>query len=406
MKDILENWNSFRGEQLLSERQVQKLKAKFFSLDKSGVIDTLVESKHQLHVPTVLREAQSFYQDSIGFIQEDLILSIIKEGIQTQINLFENEEEDESEEEEKPEEKDGFDPFSHLRQFADPEEAKEDEIDEDEDCVLSFGTGNTKLAHFGSTNFSLPAGYSCPFAAICKSKVPREGGSIKDYGDVRCFQSSLELARPTVRAARWRNYDLIRKASAKGASAAADLILKSLNHHEKNVRGIQILRIHDSGDFFSQNYFDGWLEAVRKSPDILFYAYTKAIPFWKARKDSIPVNLRLIASEGGTADDQIEGDFRKAVIVSGMDKAIEANLNIDVNEFLAIFGEGDFALLLHGTQPKGQKIGDRKATSVARENNKIIKKMADEFKVPKRFLQQLMNNILNAAQEEYESSVK
>ena len=390
MKSIFENWNNFRGKQSLNERQIKNLRTKYPNLDGGGIINVLVESKHQFHIPSVLHDVQDFYQNSTGLLEEQVLLNIMKEGVQNQVRLFENEEEE-------PEEK-KFDPFSHLRQFSD----EEDPINEDEDCVLTFGTGNTKLAHFGSTNFSLPAGYSCPFAAICKSKVPREGGSIKDYGDVRCFQSSLELARPTVRAARWRNFDLVVK---KGSTEITDLILKSLKHHERSVRGIQILRIHDSGDFFSQNYFDGWIEAVRRRPDIVFYAYTKAIPFWKARKESIPINFKLIASQGGTADDQIENDFRKAIIVSGMEEAIRANLNVDVNEFLAIFGEGDFALLLHGTQPKGQKVGDRKATSVARENNKLIKKMSNEYRVPKQFLQKLMGNIVDAAQVEYERSM-
>ena len=397
MKLIFENWNNFRGKQPLNERQIRNLRKQYPILDNSDVLNALLGSKCGFHIPSTLREAQCFYDNSIGVVKEQTILNIIREGIQGQINLYETGGEDE-ELEGPPEDKPEFDPFSHLRQFGN--EGDSEEIDQ-KDCVLSFGIGNTKLAHFGSTNFSLPAGYSCPFAGICKSKVPRAGGSIKDYGDVRCFQSSLELVRPTVRAVRWKNFDLIKK---KSSEELTELILKSLKYHERNVRGIHILRIHDSGDFFNQNYFDGWLGAVRRRPEILFYAYTKAIPFWKARKNQIPPNLRLIASRGGTADDQIEDDFRQAIIVSGMDDAIEKNLNVDVNEFLAIFGEGDFALLLHGTQPKGQWIGDRKATSVSRENGILIKKIAKEFKVPSKVIHKLMDKITSAAQKEYDES--
>lgn len=285
-----------------------------------------------------------------------------------------------------------FNPFAHLEEFSEESE----DIDE-KDCLLTFGTGNSKLAHLGTTHFSLPAGYSCPYASICKSKAPREGGSIQDYGDIRCFQASIESGRPSVRKSRWKNFDLVR---SKGASEITELILKSLDYHEKNVRGIQIMRVHDSGDFFNQAYFDGWLEAIRARPDIIFYAYTKAIPLWKARKDKIPPNFRLIASEGGTADDQIEESFRKAVIVSGVDEAIEKELNIDVNEFLAIFEEGDFALLLHGTQPKGQVIDGRKANVVALENNKVIKDLAKRYRVPAPKVRELVKKITDAAHEE------
>tara|TARA_A200000159_G_C7337911_1_gene345849 strand:+ start:1293 stop:2312 length:1020 start_codon:yes stop_codon:yes gene_type:complete len=290
-----------------------------------------------------------------------------------------------------------FNPFSHLDEF-DEEEA---EIDVEKDCVLTFGTANSKLSYLGTTSFSLPAGYTCPYARICKSKVPREGKKITDYGDIRCFQSTIELARPSVRKSRWKNFDLVR---SKSAGEITDLILKSLKYHESKVRAIKVLRVHDSGDFFNQNYFDGWLEAIRMRPDIVFYAYTKAIPLWKARKDKIPPNFKLIASEGGTNDDDIEETFRRAVIVSGVDEAIEKQLGVDVNEFLAIFGEGDFALLLHGTQPKGQLIDGRKATNVAKENKSIIVDMAKKHKVPYHVMENLIGKITDAAKRELRRS--
>ena len=42
--------------------------------------------------------------------------------------------------------------------------------------------------------FSLPAGYSCPFADECLSKADRITGKITDGPDMkfRCFQASLE----------------------------------------------------------------------------------------------------------------------------------------------------------------------------------------------------------------------
>lgn len=295
-----------------------------------------------------------------------------------------------------PDEK-SFDPFSHLG----AEDERLPEINVDEDCVLTFGTSNSKLSHLGTTSFSLPAGFSCPFAEVCKSKVPREGGKIKDYGDIRCFQTSLEGIYPNVREARWKNFDLVK---GKSPGEVTEIILKSIRYHEKEVRGISIMRIHDSGDFFSQAYFDGWVEAARRRSDIVFYAYTKSIPYWKMRKDDIPPNLRLIASEGGTKDDEIEDEFRRAVIVSGVDEAIERELNIDVNEFLALFGEGDFALLIHGNQPKGQMIGDEKATSVARANGKLIKELAKKNRLPASTIRRLIERITDAAQAEYDKS--
>jgi hypothetical protein len=361
-----------------------------------------VESKHQFHIPSVLHDAQDFYQNSVGLLKEQVVLDIIKEGIQDQIKLYENEEEEEEEEElSEPEEVEKFDPFSHLR--PDPSEDVP-EIDEDEDCVLYFGTTNKKLSYLAVTGFALPAGYTCPFADVCLSKFPRHGkeGDLKDYGDMRCYAASTEARYRSVRERRWRNFDLVKR---KSSEEIRDLILKSIMQHEKTKRNIQILRIHESGDFFNQNYFDGWLQAIKRRPDIIFYAYTKAIPFWKARKNQIPPNFKLIASRGGKADDQIEDDFRQAIIVSGEEEAIQKNLNIDVNEFLAIFGESDFALLLHGTQKAGRTIGGEKATNVARENQRIINDLSTKFHKSKRYMRNLIDRIIDAAHEEYERSM-
>jgi len=380
MKTLFENWKNFTGKQVLNERQVVALRQVYPVVSKNGILNILLENEQQLHVPSVMNNIQRFYEDSVEIAERDTILDIIREGILEQIELSEQE----------PEEGEEFDPFSHLKQFA----SEEDEIKE-EDCVLTFGTANSKLSYFGSTSFSLPAGYTCPFADVCKSISHRKTGKITDYGDIRCFQTSLETARPTVRASRWNNRELLHK---KTKEEMVELILKSLTHHEFSVRPIQIMRVHDSGDFFSQEYFDAWLEVIRARPDIVFYAYTKSLPFWKQRKDEIPINFKLIASSGGKADEMIEQEsFRQAIIVSDMEEAIERQLNVDINEFLAIFGEGDFALLLHGTQPKEQWIKGRKATSVARENQKIIKKAAEQFNVGPEVISNLVNQITQKA---------
>ena len=368
MKALFEDWNNFTGKQILNERQVISLKEAYPIVSKNGILNVLLEHEHQFHVPSIMNNLRRFYDDSIEVADRDTVLDIIREGILEQ----------------------EFDPFSHLKQFT----AEEDEIKE-EDCVLTFGTANSKLSHFGTTSFSLPAGYTCPFAKVCKSISNRKTGKIRDFGDIRCFQTSLETARPSVRASRWNNQELLFK---KTKEEMAKIILKSLAHHEFSVRPVHIMRIHDSGDFFSQEYFDAWLEVIRARPDIVFYAYTKSLPFWKQRKDEIPINFKLIASSGGKADEMIEQEsFRQAIIVSDMEEAIERQLNVDINEFLAIFGEGDFALLLHGTQPKEQWIKGRKATSVARENQKIIKKAAEQFNVGPEVVSNLVNQITQKA---------
>lgn len=280
-------------------------------------------------------------------------------------------------------EDDNFDPFSHLKDTG--------KIDEEEDCVLTISQPNSKLGQIQAPSLSLPAGYTCPFANICKSVARKPGSSsekaITDLGTVRCFAASDEMVYPSLKRMRWRNFDLLQDTHRKsGISGVVDLLVKSIAFYEQKKGNIRVFRIHDSGDFFKQWYLDAWIEAAKAMPEILFYAYTKSLPFWKERKSDIPKNLRLIASEGGKADELIgkEG-FRKAVIVKDMGEAIEKKLNVDVNDFLAAFGDKDFALLMHGTQS-----AESKNTKQARANSKMIKDAAAKFKTSPKEIEKLI----------------
>ena len=253
-----------------------------------------------------------------------------------------------------------FDPFSHL--------VSSDTIEEKTDCVLSFSRGNDKLKQLDVVYLSLPAGYTCPMADICKSMANRKTGKITDFGDIRCYAASAEARYPATRERNWRNFDLLRKFKGD-VQGMADLILRSIEYYEAHNPPIKLFRPHESGDFFSQEYFDAWIEVAKARPDILFYAYTKSLHFWEKRKDVMPKNLRLIASEGGKVDELIsKNQFRTAIIVKDTGEAIKRRLNIDVNEFLAAFSEEDFALLLHGTQSK--KVGTNPQSL---KNAKILK---------------------------------
>jgi hypothetical protein len=114
-----------------------------------------------------------------------------------------------------------------------------------------------------------------------------------------------------------------------------------------------IVRIHSAGDYFSPEYFDAWLAVARLNPDILFYSYTKALPYWVNRISMIPDNFVLTASYGGRRDDMIETyDLRSVRVINHPDEA--NGLEIDhTDEHAARPSLRDipFALLIHGIQP-------------------------------------------------------
>ena len=211
---------------------------------------------------------------------------------------------------------------------------------------LSFGQGNAKLDAAIFT-FSLPAGYSCPYAQDCLSRANRRTGRIKDGPDTkfRCYAASMEI-RESVRRSRWHNFRLLQ--ACKSMEDMTALILTSLSCFAGYVR------VHCSGDFFSQDYFDAWLEAARLRHRTLFYAYTKSLPYWTARLGIIPSNLVLTASKGGQHDHLIEAHaLRYAQVVYSEAEAAALGLPIDHDDSHAMQPTGNFALLIHGTQPLG-----------------------------------------------------
>ena len=212
---------------------------------------------------------------------------------------------------------------------------------------LKFGKGNAKLDKKIHT-FSLPAGHSCPFAFECEAKADRETGKITDGRNqtFRCFAASQEALYPTVRNSRWHNYELLK--SLRTSSQMVNLIEDSLPKKATTIR------VHVSGDFFNQSYFDAWMTVATKHPDKKFYAYTKSLPYWLSRKDTIPKNFVLTSSMGGRQDKLIELNKLKYAKVI-MDEKEAGKMEIDHDDSHAYDGKKSFALLLHGTQKKGTK---------------------------------------------------
>ena len=116
----------------------------------------------------------------------------------------------------------------------------------------------------------------------------------------------------------------------------------------------KIIRCHVSGDFFSQTYFDSWLLVAKNNPNVLIYAYTKALPLWIKRLNEIPSNFVLTASYGGTHDHLIKQyGLKSATVVYSVEEAKKLGLPIDHDDSLAYGSTESLALLIHSQQPKG-----------------------------------------------------
>jgi len=225
---------------------------------------------------------------------------------------------------------------------------------------LTFGEANTKLKKLEIAlqakviAFSLPSGYSCPCASDCLSRADRDTGKIMDGPQTkfRCFQASAEAIYGNLRDMVWRNFEVLRSFGSDYSSMAKE-ISGSLPAY------FNVCRIHVGGDFFSQAYFDAWLEVAKMHPTKIFYAYTKSLNFWLSRKNEIPSNFVLTASRGGKLDHLInEHGFKCSEVVFSEMEAAQKGLELDHDDSHAATGSKSFALLIHGTQPKGSQAAD------------------------------------------------
>ena len=204
-------------------------------------------------------------------------------------------------------------------------------------------------------SLDLLSGYSCPFAKACLSKaVVGEDGKrkIKDgpHNEFRCFSASQEAQYTGVYNLRKHNFDTLKQNQD-------DWPLMYLELWKSMPKDAGIVRIHVAGDFFNENYLRAWIELAHETPDVLFYAYTKSLKYWDALKGEVPENLVLTASYGGRDDWMIdEYGFRFAKVVFSEAEAEELDLIIDHDDSHAAnptWRDESFALLIHGTQPKG-----------------------------------------------------
>ena len=216
-------------------------------------------------------------------------------------------------------------------------------------------------------SFDLLSGYSCPFAEKCLSKatVQIDGKrKIKDgpKTEFRCFSASQEVQYTNVYNLRKGNFDTMRK-----YHTAWDMV-KVLAYNMPKDAGI--VRIHVAGDMFNEKYFKAWMMMAVLEPNVLFYAYTKSLRYWVDNMDMIPDNLILTASRGGREDHLIdEHKLREAVVVFSEFSAQMKKLIIDHDDSHAArpsLKNNSFALLIHGTQPKGTEAAN--ALQVLKKN--------------------------------------
>jgi hypothetical protein len=190
-------------------------------------------------------------------------------------------------------------------------------------------------------NFGIPAYKSktglvtCPAAGTCKIGCYAQQGAYI-FGNVApVFEWRLQVTLD----------------SALFLRVMTDELFEAKRKADKQGKRL-VIRIHDSGDFYSVQYWKTWEIIIKRFPDVHFYAYTKQVKLF--RTIQTPTNFRLIFSEGGLFDSLIDRErFHARVFPSP--EALEAAGYADASADDLVAGLGDnpkIGLVYHGAQSK------------------------------------------------------
>ena len=128
-------------------------------------------------------------------------------------------------------------------------------------------------------NFNLPPGKSCPNCNSC----------IKE-----CYAMKA-----------WKQYPSVRESWGRNFRIAND----SLEETERQIEAKlsrsrpEYFRIHSSGDFYSQEYYDMWVRIAEFFPDTNFLAFTKSAFDYADKPDNLSIVISLFPST-----DQVDTD--------------------------------------------------------------------------------------------------
>lgn len=116
----------------------------------------------------------------------------------------------------------------------------------------------------------------------------------------------------------------------------------------KRMRKVNVVRIHDSGDFYSQDYVNDWGLIAVALPHLTFYAYTKSLTL---DFTGLPSNFKVTQSLGGRHDTLVNLSLPHSRIFASHPARIAAGyVDGNVDDSPAIEGETRIGLVYHGNK--------------------------------------------------------
>ncbi len=177
---------------------------------------------------------------------------------------------------------------------------------------MNLLTQNQKIKDTGKAinekkifNFSIPAYRSntgkvtCPFAGDCVKFCYAQKGNYTRFPKVgEAMEIKYELTK-------LKNF-------------------VELMHNEIKSKKAKIIRVHDSGDYYSPKYLNKWIRIALINPEVKFYSYTNSIKFVKDLP-FIPDNFDFIFSDSGKQKNLIDiNKDRHTKIFKSKDELLKA----------------------------------------------------------------------------------
>ena len=188
-------------------------------------------------------------------------------------------------------------------------------------------TQNSELRPDGIFNWSLPA-FAIKLTDGTNFNVCPNAGACASF----CYARNGTYLFSNVRGKHIKNleYTLYHLEEWKAQ------MLSEVQH--KKMRGRHV-RIHDAGDFYSDNYLLAWVDIARQTPEVNFYAYTKEVSrFKRLVEPDCPENFRYLYSMGGKEDHLVNKETDRHADVFPDDVAIldAGYMNQEASDLLAI----------------------------------------------------------------------
>lgn len=197
--------------------------------------------------------------------------------------------------------------------------------------------GNSELAQIGVYTWSIPAlsaksevaGFvkTCPNAGVCAAMCYARNGRYRFSNVAAAHTRNLDTY--LIDRAGWveRMQKELKAKRFRPTGKPHDFSWPVRQDYQWWAQsGGRAVRIHDSGDFFDDQYLADWLAVAASTPDVLFYAYTKQVASYKAAEAAglVPSNFVCIFSMGGKQDHLVDVDADRHDDIFPTMEALEA----------------------------------------------------------------------------------